>query len=165
MRRPRVGEGEPGDGHVAMAVRAATAGDLARVAAIEVASFTDPWSAAAFARLLDDPRVFFTVAVGPDGRVEGYVVAWFVLDEGEIANLAVAAQLRGHGVGGMLLDAALDAARARGVASVYLEVRESNAAAQALYAGRGFVTAARRRRYYRHPLEDALVLRRDLAPP
>lgn len=150
--------------HEALVVRAATAGDLAQVAAIERTAFSDPWAPIAFERLLHDPRVFFLVAVSPDDRVLGYVVAWFVLDEGEIGNLAVADAARRRGVGRSLLDAALEGARARGVATVYLEVRDSNAAARALYATRGFEVVARRPRYYRRPVEDALVLRRDLAP-
>jgi ribosomal-protein-alanine N-acetyltransferase len=91
--------------------------------------------------------------------IAGYVVAWFVMDEGEIANLAVAAELRRRHIGATLLDAAIHAARSRHVSSVYLEVRDSNVAARALYASRGFVEIARRKRYYRKPVEDALVLR------
>ena len=52
--------------------------------------------------------------------------------------------------------------RLRGGREVFLEVRESNAAAQALYCGRGFRVVGARQRYYRHPVEDALVLRLPL---
>jgi ribosomal-protein-alanine N-acetyltransferase len=62
-------------------------------------------------------------------------------------------------VGRQLLDDALQAARARRVASVYLEVRESNHAARTLYASRGFAPVGVRRGYYQHPPEDALVMR------
>jgi ribosomal-protein-alanine N-acetyltransferase len=51
-----------------------------------------------------------------------------------------------------------------GVRALYLEVRDSNSAARALYASRGFDMVGRRRGYYQRPQEDALVLRRDLAP-
>lgn len=153
-------------------VRAATLDDVDAVARIERASFGDPWSHAAFVSLASNPAVYFVVAEltpAPAGvHVAGYLVAWFVLDEGEIANVAVAGTLRGHGVGGRLLDAALAEAGRRGVERTFLEVRESNAAAQALYASRGFATIGRRRHYYRHPVEDALVLRRTAggaAPP
>jgi len=148
-----------------VAIRPAQAGDLDRIWAIERMSFSDPWSRHSFERLLGDQRVHFVVAEHVPGAPEGYLVAWYVMDEGEIANLAVAADARRHGVGGALLDSALAAARARGVTDVYLEVRDSNAGARALYASRGFVQIARRRRYYRRPTEDALVLRLDLAPP
>ncbi len=45
---------------------------------------------------------------------------------------------------------------------MHLDVRESNAAARALYARFGFAEVGRRRAYYREPVEDALVLRCDL---
>jgi ribosomal-protein-alanine acetyltransferase len=105
---------------------------------------------------------------GRDGRdgatVVGYAVAWFAADEAELANLAVAASARGRGVGALLLDAVLAEAAHRGAATVYLEVRESNAAARRLYASRSFAEVGRRRRYYHNPAEDALVLARPIAP-
>ena len=97
-----------------------------------------------------------------EGGVVGYVVAWLVVDEAEVANIAVASEARGLGVGARLLDDALDAARRHGATTVYLEVRDSNAAARALYASRGFQQIGRRRHYYRKPVEDALVMRREL---
>jgi ribosomal-protein-alanine N-acetyltransferase len=142
-------------------VRLATAADVDRVSEIENASFTDPWSWAAFQRLVAerDTRVHFAVACTADGTVAGYVVAWFVMDEGEIANLAVAPEARAKGIGATLLRAAIMAARVRQVTTLYLEVRDSNTAARALYASHGFMEVGRRRRYYRRPVEDALVLR------
>lgn len=142
-----------------VSLRPAGAQDVPLVARIEEASFSDPWSQRSFQALLHDSRVFFTVATLADGVVAGYVVAWFVADEGEIANLAVSPAARRRHVGATLLDATIRAARAHHVASLYLEVRDSNAAARALYASRGFVEVGRRRRYYRKPEEDALVLR------
>jgi ribosomal-protein-alanine N-acetyltransferase len=146
-------------------VRPATATDVDEVVAIERAAFSDPWSRSAFAGLLGDNRVLFAVAELPDGAIAGYVVAWFVADEGEIANLAVTAEARRRRLGAALLDEAIRAARERDVTSIYLEVRDSNAAARALYASRGFVEVGRRRRYYRKPVEDALVLRLVLPAP
>lgn len=140
-------------------LRPATHGDLDAVAAVERASFSDPWSRNAFAGLLANPAVLFLVAHA-GGALVGYVVAWFAADESEIANVAVAPAARGRGVGARLLDAALAEAARRGAATTYLEVRESNGAARALYASRGFGELGRRRRYYRHPVEDALVLGR-----
>jgi ribosomal-protein-alanine N-acetyltransferase len=136
--------------------------DVDAVLEIERASFGDPWNRNAFVDLLDDPRVAFLIA-DAGGVVRGYVVAWFVLDEGEIGNLAVASEARRQGVGARLLDGAIAAVRKSDVDTLYLEVRDSNAAARALYASRGFVEVGRRRDYYRRPREDALVLRLDLA--
>lgn len=91
--------------------------------------------------------------------VAGYVVARAVADEGEILNLAVAPAGRRHGVGRALVRAVLHALGTRGVRDVFLEVRESNAAARALYAAHGFREVGRRPRYYRRPAEDAIILR------
>jgi ribosomal-protein-alanine N-acetyltransferase len=146
-------------------VRPVGAADIEQVLEIERASFSDPWRERAFASLVDDPRVYFAAATAEGRAVLGYVVAWFVLDEGEIANLAVAPTARRHGLGATLLDAAIAAARDRQIASVFLEVRESNVAARELYASRGFTEIGRRRQYYRRPTEDALVLRLTLERP
>jgi ribosomal-protein-alanine N-acetyltransferase len=144
-------------------VRQARRDDVDEVAAIERVVFSDPWSASSFRVLFGNPVVHFAVAEDPvGGRIVGYVVAWVVADEAEIANLAVAADARGAGVGARLLDDALQAAARRRCHVVFLEVRESNAAAQALYASRGFEIAGRRAKYYRRPVEDALILRRQL---
>ncbi len=139
-------------------VREATAADLDAVLAIERDSFSDPWSAASFAGLVDDPRIVFAVAEDADAVI-GYVVAWVVVDEAEIANLAVVPASRRSGAGAMLLDVALEFVVARGAATVFLEVRASNVAARALYRSRGFEEISRRKNYYQRPLEDALVLR------
>jgi ribosomal-protein-alanine N-acetyltransferase len=126
-----------------------------------------------------DPRVRFLVAAEPipapptrraadaasvaaPDIVVGYVVAWVVADEAEIANLAVTQERRRSGIGRRLLEAAASEAEVAGARMVYLEVRESNAAARALYGSGGFTLVGRRSRYYRNPSEDALVLRLDL---
>lgn len=144
-------------------LRRATAADLPEVVALERVCYGDPWPATSFASLPDNARVFFTVARDDvRGRVAGYVVAWYVMDEGELANLAVAPGDRRRGIGRALLDAMLGDAAARGTSRVYLEVRESNAAARQLYASREFEEVGRRKQYYRSPTEDALILRRTL---
>ena len=143
-------------------LRPAEPEDLDAVVAIERQSFTDPpWSRASFTALVDSPRAFFTVAC-TTASVVGYVVAWLVGDEAEVANLAVAPEWRGRGVGAALLDAALDEARNGGAHVAHLEVRDSNVAARALYGSRGFTPVGRRRRYYQAPVEDAVLLRCNL---
>jgi [ribosomal protein S18]-alanine N-acetyltransferase len=144
-------------------VRRANPADLPDVTSLERAAYGDPWPASAFASLPANARVFFAVARDDvDGRLAGYVVAWYVLDEGELANLAVALPDRGRGVGRALVDAVLSDARSRGTSQLYLEVRSSNVAARKLYASREFEEIGRRKGYYRSPTEDALILRRTL---
>jgi ribosomal-protein-alanine N-acetyltransferase len=143
-------------------VRAATPADLAEVAAMERACYADPWPVTAFASLPENPAVYFAVARSrATGALAGYAIVWHVVDEAELANLAVDPAARRRGIGRGLLDAMLRDCDQRGTRRVFLEVRESNAAARALYASRGFEEVGRRKQYYRSPLEDALILRRD----
>lgn len=147
-------------------VSRATIADLAQVAELERQCYSDPWPASAFAELPANPVVYFAVArQGTERSVAGYVIAWTVLDEAELANLAVEPALRRDGVGARLLDAMLEDARQHSVKRVYLEVRESNVAARRLYASRGFSEVGRRKLYYRSPEEDALILRREGTVP
>ena len=89
------------------------------------------------------------------------MVAIDAADEGEILNLAVAPPGRRRGLGRALVRGVLDALTSRGARAIYLEVRESNAPARALYAAHGFREVGRRKQYYRRPVEDAIVLRLD----
>ena len=148
---------------VPVRLRDAARADIQSVVRIERASFSDPWSAMSFAALIGHEHARFVVAEeGRTGEVVGYTVSWHVVDEAELANIAVASDARRRGVGALLLDAALEDARAAGCAVLYLEVRASNEAALRLYESRGFEQIGRRRAYYRAPVEDALVMRRTL---
>jgi ribosomal-protein-alanine N-acetyltransferase len=144
-------------------LRPATEADLSHVARIEKGSFADPWSEESFRRLLAvAPAIFLVALFPPDQTVAGYVVAFSVEEDGELLNVAVDPKFRGKGLAGQMLDAVLIELGARGVRTAFLEVRESNSAARALYESRGFVEIGRRSKYYRRPVEDALVLRRTL---
>ena len=124
---------------------------------IERAVFSDPWSARDFRECVASDVVFL-VAAAPDG-VAGYVIAQDAADEGEILNLAVAPRWHRSGIGRALVERVLAALAGRGASRVFLEVRDSNAAARALYAALGFAEVGRRPRYYQRPVEDAIVLR------
>ena len=154
-------------------IRRAVRGDLAAMLRIEQASFADPWTVDSFATALSLDRMRVLVAESAErGRergdaaaeVLGYVVALVVGPEAEIADLAVAPEARRQGIGRALLEGSVAELRAAGVRTVYLEVRESNRAARALYDAHGFESVGRRRRYYRSPVEDALVLKREFGP-
>jgi ribosomal-protein-alanine N-acetyltransferase len=139
-------------------IRAAQLADVAELAQLEPRCFSDPWSAMAFREMLSAPYIMGLVAVKKSGII-GYLIARVVEDEGEILNIAVAPEIRRKGIGARLLESALDALRARGVESVFLEVRVSNQAAINLYLAKGFRPIGQRHGYYRRPVEDAMVLR------
>jgi ribosomal-protein-alanine N-acetyltransferase len=149
-------------------IRRAMPGDLAAIARIEQASFSDPWTDDALATALD--RMVMLVAAEDEGSgdgaagVVGYVVALVVAPDAEVADLAVAPEARRRGVGRVLLARALDVLAELEVRAVHLEVRESNRAARTLYESAGFRSVGRRKAYYRQPVEDALLLRREIDP-
>jgi ribosomal-protein-alanine acetyltransferase len=132
------------------------------VVAIEQVVFTRPWSQRSFASLVGDGRTRFLVAEDATGAIVGYAVLHLAGEEAELANLAVAEDVRAQGIGRRLLAGCIELAQRRGVRDVFLEVRVSNLAAQTLYRSAGFVPVARRARYYDRPVEDALVLRLTL---
>jgi ribosomal-protein-alanine N-acetyltransferase len=89
--------------------------------------------------------------------IEGFLVARVLDKEWEIENMAVSGPARRRGLGTRLLGEFLDRARLRGAQMVFLEVRESNHAARALYEKWAFVQSGRRKGYYRRPEEDAIT--------
>jgi [ribosomal protein S18]-alanine N-acetyltransferase len=142
-------------------IRSALPADAAGLVTIERQAFSDPWSEASFREALASPWTFGLIAEGAR-RVAGYLIAREVAGTGEVLNLAVAPEFRRRGIGGALLEAGLATLRRRKVDEVFLEVRESNISAQALYIGYGFRPVGQRAAYYRNPKEDALVLRLEL---
>jgi ribosomal-protein-alanine N-acetyltransferase len=143
-----------------MNLRLLSANDnLAALAAIHAASFTDAWNEQALADLLATPGAFVLAAE------EGFILARVAGDEAEILTLAVRPSARRRGTANLLVAAAASHAQQRGAQVVFLEVGVANGAAMALYRHLGFVDAGRRKGYYPRPgalPEDALVLRSNL---
>ena len=133
--------------------------DLDEVAALEAASFTNPWSRDMLLRELrnsDVARVY--VMRGRDGQLLAFCGCWFVLDELHINTLAVKLEERRRGLATKLLRYLFAEAAAAGLTRATLEVRRSNEAALKLYERLGFEVQAIRRNYYSKPVEDGLVL-------
>lgn len=139
-----------------------TADHLDEVAALERVCFSDPWSRNLLAAELDNDLSAFLVALDGEGEVAGYAGLQVVLDEGTITDIAVRPDCRRRGVAGQLLQVFLNFARGNHLAFMTLEVRASNYDAIALYGSRGFRSAGRRKNYYEHPREDAVIMTLDL---
>lgn len=131
-----------------MTIRALRETDLPAVAAIQAATpHAAQW-----------PPVSYLTRESYVAEHESAVVGFLVLlplppDEAEVLNIAVAPDFQRLGIGRALLKAT--AAR-----TLFLEVRESNAAARAFYQSLGFRQTGRRRGYYHHPAEDAILMSR-----
>ncbi len=143
-------------------IRTARPEDVPRIASIEAASFPDPWSAGDFEELLVSPPVLIWVGSVGHEDVEGYLLVRWAAGVAEILNLAVDPKVRRRHLADALLAHGLAALQGRAVEEIFLEVRQSNRPAVELYRRHGFALVGVRRRYYRKPVEDALVLRRRL---
>ena len=136
---------------------------LSAVAEIEAECFAEPWSERALELLLTE-QAFGAVCV-KEGRVVAYGGVFWAPDEGQITNIAVREDCRRCGCGGAILKELKRAALTSGCIQLSLEVRASNQAAVALYERHGFAIAGIRKRFYKNPCEDALVMLCDLTRP
>lgn len=138
-----------------------TADHLDEVAELERICFTTPWSRNMLAEELDNYLSAFLVALDDNDKVAGYAGLQAVLDEGYITNVAVRPDCRRQGIAGKLLQVFLDFAKGNHLAFLSLEVRASNYDAIALYGSRGFRSVGRRKNYYEHPREDAIIMTKE----
>lgn len=140
--------------------RPMTEADLETVVRIERAAYPYPWTRGHF---LDCLQAGYNCWVGERrGELAAYWLMMLALDEGHILNCCVAPHHQGRGLGKQLMAHLFEIARGHRTHTLFLEVRQSNRAAQGLYAGLGFEAVARRRAYYPSDdgREDALVMRR-----
>lgn len=138
-----------------------TADHLDEVAELERVCFTTPWSRNMLAEELDNYLSAFLVALDDNDKVAGYAGLQAVLDEGYITNVAVRPDCRRQGIAGKLLQVFLDFAKGNHLAFLSLEVRASNYDAIALYGSWGFRSVGRRKNYYEHPREDAIIMTKE----
>ncbi len=137
--------------------------DIPALAVLERDLFAhDAWAEPTWwAELAGRPRRDYVVLTDTDG-ILGYAGLDHGGDVADVMTIAVAPRAQGRGVGGRLLDELQHRARARGAASVMLEVRADNAAALGLYGRAGYALLSTRRRYYQPGDVDALVMRKLL---
>jgi ribosomal-protein-alanine N-acetyltransferase len=148
---------------VTLSIRAATVADLPAMMQLEKRAATAAhWSAEQYEALFRASAPGRAALImREESGLQGFVIARVVGEEWEIENIAVAGPSRRRGLGTRLLGELLDSARAKGAAAVFLEVRESNQAARALYEKWAFRESGRRPRYYKDPAEDAILYRLD----
>lgn len=138
-------------------IRLMTEEDLEQVETIEREAFSEPWSFDAFKSSMEQKHTIYLVACM--GRtVAGYCGIYISLDEGEIPNVAVKSSMRNRGIGERMLADLLCRAEKKGVSSVFLEVRESNAPARRLYEKLGFEAVGIRKNFYEKPAENAVIM-------
>ncbi len=133
---------------------------LGDIHAIEHRSFPDPWPLRFFREELAKVDLAHARVALKDGRVVGYLIAWFILDEVHLGNLAVHPDCRRQGIGRALLEELITRAERHGSSFITLEVRAGNRAAMSLYARYLFRPAGVRKGYYAGR-EDAVIMLRE----
>lgn len=141
--------------------RKMTVDDISAVIDLDQKSFSLPWPERSFRfELTDNPASRCWVAE-LDGKIVGMIVVWLIVDEAHVATVATHPDYRRRGIGKRLLAHALRHMMQDGARSSFLEVRESNLAAQEMYRKFGYEARGRRRRYYRDNDEDAILMNLD----
>ena len=146
-------------------IRPATVADLAGIIALERDSHSAAhWPEPTYGRIFsaDSPTRIVLVVEDHDAGLRGFAIARAVGEEGEIENIVVDRKRQNQGLGAKLLEKIIQRSRSQNVRRLFLEVRESNAAARALYQKCGFALSGRRRAYYTSPNEDAVLYTRKL---
>jgi [ribosomal protein S18]-alanine N-acetyltransferase len=145
---------------------ALTESDIEQILLIEKVSFKQPWSSKLFHEELSSRDAFDYVVKlgGPDkpGQVIAYLCSRITGREMIILRIAVATKWRNSGIALWLLKRCFEIALIKEVTSVFLEVRESNNPAAALYSKLGFIPVGKRSNYYSETGEDALVFMKKL---
>ena len=146
-------------------IRTAATADLPQMQRLDKAgNEQSSWQEADFVSSLSGR--YLSLVAEPESKLAllGFVIASRVGDEGEIMNIAVDLPYRRQGVARALLESVLNALRSEAVSECFLDVREHNAGAIALYRSLGFVECGRRADYYQAPgeRENALLIRLDL---
>lgn len=140
------------------AVRAVrmTADHLGDVAELERLCFGEPWSEKALTLLTGEEALGFVCL--EDGHAVAYGGMMLAPDEAQVTNIATHPDYRRRGLAREVTEALICEAQRRGLEQIVLEVRASNEGAIALYHMLGFEQVGIRRRFYRAPIEDALVM-------
>ncbi len=135
--------------------------DISEVATLEATVFVDAWTEQSVYETFCQSQAFITVAE-IEGELAGYCIVYHVLDEGEIARIAVDEKARRQGVGRGLLDYVCKCCREKQVERLMLDVRESNAGARAFYQNFGFVEDGIRKNFYEQPKENAVLMSKKI---
>ncbi|MBS5121960.1 MAG: ribosomal protein S18-alanine N-acetyltransferase [Blautia sp.] len=135
--------------------------DLDQVVDIEQNLFSVPWTKEGFLTYLMKKDTMFFV-VEEKERILGYCSMMTVLDEGDILNVAVRSDRQKEGIGQFLVDSMLRMAEMQGIRLVHLEVRQGNGIARRLYQRLGFKEDGLRRNYYENPVENAVLMTKEM---
>ncbi|HIV17073.1 MAG TPA: ribosomal protein S18-alanine N-acetyltransferase [Candidatus Alectryocaccobium stercorigallinarum] len=136
-------------------------GDIDEVVKIEKENFSVPWDENGFFSFMIREGTVF-VCAEEDGRITGYGGMVTAADQADITNISVSKDKRRSGTGTAIVEKLFEKGREMGIKEIFLEVRQSNAPAAALYEKLGFTEEGVRKNYYEAPVEDALIMKKEL---
>lgn len=142
--------------------RKGTEADIKQIAELEAKIFSDAWTEKSVMETFEQTQAFITVAE-VDGRLAGYCIIYYVMDEAEIARITIGEDVRRQGIGKGLLDYTCECCKERQIERLLLDVREGNEGARAFYQKYGFQTDGIRKNFYDLPKENAVLMSRILA--
>jgi ribosomal-protein-alanine N-acetyltransferase len=150
-----------------LCIRRMTLADVEAVYAIDVQSFSLPWSERSFRyevtqNVNSRPWVAELTLPGGEKHLAGMLVIWMIVDEAHVGTIAVHPNHRRQQIGAQLLAQGLLSAAGEGAAKAFLEVRQGNQPAQQMYFKFGFTVAGVRAHYYKDTNEDAILMDLDL---
>ena len=145
-----------------LVIRSMIEADLTEVSAMEEENFS-PWSLESLAQELATPEAMQYVARAPDAQIVGWCACRVMWPEAELVKIAVKANCRKGGIGGLLLQHLFETLQKRNVTYLLLEVRSNNRVALGFYEKHGFLHVGTRPRYYTDPPDSAMILRKNLS--
>lgn len=139
-------------------IRKTQAADIDIIYYIKKEQFSNPWKKKVFYDELNNDLSYFYVAEDTSlNEIIGYIIFWVIQETIELHDIAVTEKYKKRGIASRLMCFMLETAHARKVEEIFLEVRQSNAAAIALYEKYNFKKIDVRKNYYTEPVEDAAV--------
>ena len=135
--------------------------DINSIVDLERKTFTDAWTEQSIQGTFLQNQAFIVVGE-MDDQIVGYCIMYYVLDEGEIARIAVDGSQRRQGIGRKILDEVKKACLEKGISRILLDVRESNTSARDFYESYGFQVDGVRKNFYDFPKENAILMSKNI---
>ncbi|MDD4372121.1 MAG: ribosomal protein S18-alanine N-acetyltransferase [Anaerostipes sp.] len=139
-------------------IKGVTEDDIEEIAKLEADCFSDPWSQKGIWDAYNGD-FYLMYKIEENEKIAGYIIGRYIVDEGELLRVAVNPKARQVGLGQALVQILQNEMRVRGIRDIFLEVRESNENAIRLYEKMRFEYIGKRKNYYQHPTEDAVLMK------
>ena len=149
-------------------IQRAQSADISKIADLEKEIFSDAWSEKSLLETWNQKNAEIFIAKNTQKgmqeekkdtyQIAGYVIFYYVLDEGEIARIAVSPAFRRCGTATQIFRKLQEFCGEKEIKKIMLEVRESNEAARAFYKKCGFEEDGIRKNYYEDPKENAVLM-------